>query len=207
MQPSLFIDTPFDRYRFEKEAAAQGYRSVAGIDEAGRGPLAGPVVAAAVILPVGLYIDGINDSKQLSVTQREQLFDQISATALAIGIGSADAATIDRINILQATRQAMLLAVTALPAPPDRLLIDGITTIASPLPQLTIKQGDSRSASIAAASIIAKVTRDRLMAEYDRLYPHYGFARHKGYGSQQHREALQHYGPCPIHRLSFHGVR
>ena len=207
MQTSLFDSPPIDRYRFEQEAAAQGFRAVAGIDEAGRGPLAGPVVAAAVILPVGLRINGVNDSKQLSAHQREQLFKQITATALTIGIGRVDAATIDRINILQATRLAMLQAVEALTIQPDRLLIDGISTIDLPVPQLTIKQGDSLSASIAAASIIAKVTRDRLMADYDTQYPLYGFIRHKGYGSQQHLEALRLHGPCPIHRRTFRGVR
>lgn len=207
MQTSLFDSPPIDRYRFEQEATAQGFQAVAGIDEAGRGPLAGPVVAAAVILPVGLRINGVNDSKQLSAHQREQLFKQITATALTIGIGRVDAATIDRINILQATRLAMLQAVEALTIQPDRLLIDGISTIDLPVPQLTIKQGDSLSASIAAASIIAKVTRDRLMADYDTQYPLYGFIRHKGYGSQQHLEALRLHGPCPIHRRTFRGVR
>lgn len=180
---------------------------VAGIDEAGRGPLAGPVVAAAVILDPDRPISGVNDSKKLTERQRERLFDQIMNNALAVGVASASPELIDRINILQATRQAMLEAVQALASPPDALLIDGITPIASPLYQLTIKQGDSRSASIAAASIIAKVSRDRLMCDYDQLYPHYGFARHKGYGSASHLAALRQYGPCPIHRASFGGVK
>jgi len=143
----------------------------------------------------------------LTERQRELFFDRITAEALAIGIGSSPPEQIDRINILQATRQAMLEAVNQLAPCPDILLIDGITTISSPLQQQTIKQGDGRSASIAAASIIAKVTRDRLMHEFDRQYPLYGFARHKGYGSAAHLAALRQHGPCPIHRASFRGVR
>lgn len=207
MQPSLLAPQPTDLYQLERQAYHRGYRHVAGVDEAGRGPLAGPVVAAAVILHPGRPIAGVNDSKKLSERQREQLFEQIMANALSVGIGSAPPETIDRINILQATRLAMLEAVNQLSPRPDTLLIDGITPIDSPLPQQTIKQGDSRSASIAAASIIAKVTRDRLMLEYDQCYPQYGFARHKGYGSAAHLAALQQHGPCPIHRTSFGGVR
>ncbi len=193
-------------YHFEQQARARGYLQVAGIDEAGRGPLAGPVVAAAVILQPDRPLDGVNDSKKLSERQRERLFEQIQQQARAIGVGTVDAATIDRINILQATRQAMLEAVQQLALQPDLLLIDGITPIATQLPQQTIKQGDQRSASIAAASIIAKVTRDRLMLDYDQQFPQYGFARHKGYGSAAHLAALRNHGPCPIHRLSFGGV-
>lgn len=207
MQPSLFESSDHDLYRFERHARSGGYQLVAGVDEAGRGPLAGPVVAAAVILRSDHPITGVNDSKKLTERQRERLFEQIMAEALSVGIGSSPPAEIDRINILQATRQAMLQAVQHLSAQPDILLIDGITTIDSPLHQHTIKQGDSRSASIAAASIIAKVTRDRLMLEYDHLYPQYGFGRHKGYGSAAHLTALRQHGPCPIHRLSFGGVR
>jgi ribonuclease HII len=207
MQSALFITEPADLYSFERQAAQRGFHHVAGIDEAGRGPLAGPVVAAAVILRPGQKITGVNDSKKLSEDRRERLFDLIMEQALAVGIGSVDAATIDAINILQATRQAMLAAAQALHPQPDCLLIDGITTIASTLPQTTIKQGDSRSASIAAASIIAKVTRDRLMLQYDQQFPDYGFARHKGYGSARHLKALLQHGPCPIHRLSFAGVK
>ena len=203
MQTSLFEPSPLGLYHFEQQAQSHGFRQVAGIDEAGRGPLAGPVVAAAVILDPEQPIEGVNDSKKLSEKRREQLFELIIQRAVAVGIGRADAAIIDQINILQATRLAMLEAVHALPVTPNYLLIDGITTIASPLPQQPLKQGDSRSASIAAASIIAKVTRDRLMLDYDHLYPAYGFARHKGYGSALHLAALQKYGPCPIHRLTF----
>jgi ribonuclease HII len=207
MQTSLFDPPALSLYHFELQARSRGFKQIAGIDEAGRGPLAGPVVAAAVILDPDHPIEGVNDSKKLSENRREQLFELIMTHAVAVGVGLADAETIDRINILQATRQAMLEAVQTLIAPPDYLLIDGITTIASPLPQQTIKQGDSRSASIAAASIIAKVTRDRLMLDYDQLYPAYGFARHKGYGSATHLTALQKNGPCPIHRMTFARVK
>ncbi len=184
-----------------------GYDSISGIDEAGRGPLAGPVVAAAVILNPEQPVKDVNDSKKLDKSCRERLYLEIMALAMAVGVGVVDAATIDRINILQATRQAMLLAVEALPYSPDYLMIDGITTINSSLPQQTIKKGDSLSASIAAASIIAKVTRDRIMYEYDLLYPTYGFSSHKGYGSPQHLEALQKHGPSPIHRMTFRRVK
>lgn len=207
MQTSLFDSPALNLYHFELQAQSRGFKQIAGIDEAGRGPLAGPVVAAAVILHPDQPIEGVDDSKKLSEKRREQLFELIMMQAAAVGIGFADAETIDRINILQATRRAMLEAVQALSYEPDYLLIDGITTIASPLPQQTIKQGDSRSASIAAASIIAKVTRDRLMLDYDCLYPAYGFARHKGYGSAAHLAALLHYGPCPIHRMTFARVK
>lgn len=203
MQTSLFDSPALSLYHFELQARSRGFQQIAGIDEAGRGPLAGPVVAAAVILDPDHPIEGVNDSKKLSEKRREQLFELIMTHAVAVGVGLADAKTIDRINILQATRQAMLEAAQTLPCSPDYLLIDGITTIASPLPQQTLKQGDSRSASIAAASIIAKVTRDRLMLDYDCLYPAYGFARHKGYGSAAHLAALQQHGPCPIHRMTF----
>lgn len=207
MQGTLFKTEPDDLFLFERRVRNQGYTLVAGIDEAGRGPLAGPVVAAAVILHPDQLPDGVNDSKKLTAKQREQLFDAIMAQAYSVGIGSASPKIIDRINILQATRLAMLQAVSALTAMPDFLLIDGITTIDSRIPQQTIKQGDSRSASIAAASIIAKVTRDRLMLEYDKEYPAYGFAGHKGYGSASHMAALRSHGPCPIHRKTFRGVR
>lgn len=207
MQQPLFTIAPADLYLLERQANAQGFTLVAGVDEAGRGPLAGPVVAAAVILHPDRPIADVNDSKKLTERQRDVLFERIMTNALAIGIGSASPQTIDRINILQATRQAMLEAVQQLSPQPDALLIDGITPIASSLRQQTIKQGDSRSASIAAASIIAKVTRDRYMQHCDQLYPQYGFARHKGYGSAAHLAALQQHGPCPIHRASFAGVR
>jgi len=191
----------------EALARRQGYRHIAGIDEAGRGPLAGPVVAAAVILPAGFYLEGLDDSKKRSPSRRDSLFDEITGSALAIGVGLADHELIDRINILQATLAAMRQAVEKLQTAPDFLLIDGISQIHLNIPQKTIKRGDSLSASIAAASIIAKVTRDRLMSLYDTQYPGYGFAGHKGYGSASHLAAIAELGPSPIHRLSFRGVR
>ncbi len=156
---------------------------------------------------LGTACGGINDSKKLMEKQREGLFDRIMATALAVGVGIMDHDVVDRDNILQATLAAMKQAVEQLATAPDFLLIDGISTVPLPLPQRTIKQGDSRSISIAAASIIAKVTRDRMMVEYDRLYPGYGLAGHKGYGSQAHLEAIARLGPSPIHRTTFRGVR
>lgn len=206
-QGELFSAEPFDILTFEKTAARKGFSSVAGIDEAGRGPLAGPVMAAAVILPAGLAIAGVDDSKKLTPDKREQLFDVIMKQALSVGIGIMSPADIDRINILQATRCAMLAALQNLSLRPDYLLIDGISTIESAIPQKTIKKGDSLSLSIAAASIIAKVTRDRMMIEMDMQYPGYGFAGHKGYGSATHLDAIRRLGPSPIHRLTFGGVK
>lgn len=194
-------------WEFEDRASSQGYRSVAGVDEAGRGPLAGPVVAAAVILPRDLGIPGIDDSKKLTLPMRESLYERICSEAVSVGVGISDHSAVDRMNILQATLRAMEEAVGNLMIPADCLLIDGISATALPLPQRTIKKGDSLSISIAAASIIAKVTRDRLMLQYDRLYPGYGFAGHKGYGSALHLEAIASLGPSPIHRLTFRGVR
>jgi ribonuclease HII len=188
-------------------ARMQGFLQVAGVDEAGRGPLAGPVMAAAVILPEGLLIHGVDDSKKLSPQKREQLFDVIMSRALSVGIGIVAPDVIDRINILQSTRLAMLNAVLQLAPQPDYILIDGITAINSSIPQKTIKKGDSLSLSIAAASIIAKVTRDRLMVAMDAEYPDYGFAGHKGYGSSSHLDAIRLLGPTAIHRLTFRGVR
>lgn len=206
-QDTLFNQLPSDTLAFERIAHAQGFLNVAGVDEVGRGPLAGPVMAAAVILPVGLQIPGVDDSKKLSHHKRERLYDVITANAIAIGIGNVGPEIIDRINILQATRLAMLNAVQQLSLQPDYLLIDGITPINSAIAQKTVKKGDSLSLSIAAASIIAKVSRDRLMAEMDLLHPGYGFAGHKGYGSATHLEAIRRLGPSPIHRLTFGGVK
>lgn len=206
-QGELFSAAPLDNLSFEKSAYTNGFFHVAGIDEAGRGPLAGPVMAAAVILPVGVTIIGVDDSKKLTPDKREKLFDIIMAQALSVGVGIMTPADIDRINILQATRCAMLAAVLNLSQPPDYLLIDGISTIDSMIPQKTIKKGDSLSLSIAAASIIAKVTRDRVMIEMDVKYPGYGFAGHKGYGSAAHMDAIKRLGPSPIHRLTFGGVK
>uniref|UniRef100_A0A831UF76 Ribonuclease HII n=1 Tax=Geobacter metallireducens TaxID=28232 RepID=A0A831UF76_GEOME len=192
---------------FEDLACRSGFRSVAGIDEAGRGPLAGPVVAAAVILPQGAELPGLTDSKKLSAPKREHLFGLIYECALAVGVGVADNDCIDRINILQATLLAMKEAVGRLAVPPDYLLIDGISPIPLNLPQRTIKKGDSASISIAAASVVAKVARDRMMLDYDRQFPGYGFAEHKGYGCASHLAAIAELGPSPIHRKTFRGVK
>lgn len=178
---------------------------IAGIDEAGRGPLAGPVVAAAVILPKDHPILYVDDSKQLSEKKREELYGVIMSEAISVGIGMANEKTIDEINILQATYAAMREAVNKLDPAPGILLNDAVTIPGLPFRQAPIIHGDARSCSIAAASIIAKVTRDRIMTEYDKIYPQYGFASHKGYGAKMHIEALQTYGPCPIHRKSFIG--
>lgn len=192
---------------FEAMARRQGYRAVAGIDEAGRGPLAGPVVAAAVILPEEFDLPGLNDSKQLSAKKRIQLYPLIHEQAIAVGVGVSRADEIDQINILQATLKGMSRAVGRLSVPADFLLIDGITPIPIGIGQKTLKKGDSRSLSIAAASVVAKVVRDRIMVAYDRLFPVYGFAGHKGYGSQQHRDAVATHGPCICHRRTFAGVK
>lgn len=207
IQTELFSNPAIDLLHFEQQARSNGFRLVAGIDEAGRGPLAGPVVAAAVILPAGLLIKGVDDSKKLSPDMRERLFDTIMSRALSVGIGMGSPQLIDRINILQATRHAMREAVEQLAPQPDFILIDGISTIDSPTPQKTIKKGDSLSISIAAASIIAKVTRDRLMRELDGVHPGYGFSGHKGYGSALHLDAIRRLGPSPVHRLTFGGVK
>jgi ribonuclease HII len=206
-QSELFSTPPPDLLFFEQQALKRGYRVIAGIDEAGRGALCGPVVAAAVILPAGLAIPGVDDSKKLSPKARELLYDEIMVRAVAVGIGLGTPELIDRINILQATRHAMREAVGGLSPQPDLLLIDGISTIDVPLPQKTITKGDSRSLSIAAASIIAKVSRDRMMTGLDLLHPGYGFASHKGYGCASHMEAIRRLGPSPVHRLTFRGVR
>lgn len=191
---------------FDTEFSIQGYRFIAGIDEAGRGPLAGPVIASAVILPPDISIDGVDDSKKLSPEKRERLFEIIKEKALSVGIGIISSTVIDEMNILEATRKAMLNAVENLTITPDLIIIDGITPIKSSIKQLTIKKGDSLSQSIAAASIIAKVTRDRLMLDYDAKYPKYLFAKHKGYGTAEHLERIKEFGPCEIHRNSFKGV-
>ena len=178
---------------------------ICGIDEAGRGPLAGPVVAGAVILPKDCEILGLNDSKKLSAAKRDSLYDEIMEKAVAVGVGMASPARIDEINILQATYEAMRDAVADLGVRPDLLLNDAVTIPQIEIPQVPVIKGDAKSVSIAAASIIAKVTRDRLMVQYDEVLPGYGFAQHKGYGSKEHIEALQKLGPAPIHRRSFIG--
>lgn len=189
---------------FEQEAHAEGYAAVCGIDEAGRGPLAGPVVTAAVVLPEGYELAGLTDSKQLTAKKRDKLFEQLMADErVQKSIASATAAEIDELNILRATHLAMARAAQGLPAPADFALIDGLPVPNFPLPSKSIVKGDSRSLSIAAASILAKVTRDRLMAELDVQYPAYGFAKHAGYGTAAHLAALRTHGPCPEHRRSF----
>jgi ribonuclease HII len=191
----------------EENARKQGYRLIAGIDEAGRGPLAGPVVASAVILPADFNVAGIDDSKKLTSKRRALLYDEILSVAAGVGVGIVDEAQIDKINILQASLLAMEMAVARLPLRPDYLLIDGIFPIKSDFPQELLPKGDARSVSIAAASIIAKVTRDRIMETYHDAYPVYGFSRHKGYPTRDHREAIRVWGACPIHRRSFKGVK
>lgn len=189
---------------FEQAAREAGYTAVCGIDEAGRGPLAGPVVAAAVILPAGYELAGLTDSKQLTAKKREKLFEQLMGDArVQKSIAAATAAEIDELNILRATHLAMARAAQGLTAPADFALIDGLPVPNFPLPSQSIVKGDSRSLSIAAASILAKVTRDRLMAELDTRYPAYGFAKHAGYGTAAHLAALRAHGPCPEHRRSF----
>jgi len=192
---------------FEVEARRCGYRRIAGLDEAGRGPLAGPVVAAAVILPRGCVLPGLDDSKQLNETDRLRLYDEILRRARAYAVGTASEEEIDRLNILEATRLAMQRAVALLAPPPDFLLLDALTLPNIALPQKPVIKGDGLSRSIAAASILAKVTRDRLMDEYHRTFPLYNFSVHKGYGTPEHLRCLQLYGPCPIHRRTFAPVR
>ena len=188
-------------FEYEREYAQYPY--ICGIDEAGRGPWVGPVVAGAVILPKDCDILYINDSKKLSEQKREELYEVIKEKAISWAVGMASAQRIDEINILQATYEAMREAISKLNPQPDLLLNDAVIIPGVDLPQVKIIKGDAKSASIGAASIMAKVTRDRMLLEYDKLYPEYGFARNKGYGTKEHIEALQKYGPTPIHRSSF----
>ena len=193
--------------KYETTAANKGYRFVIGVDEAGRGPLAGPVVAGAVLFPPQVSLNGLDDSKKLSQKSREKFFPRIIQTALAYGVGVVSVETIERINILQAALLAMKQAVEKCALPPDLLLIDGNKRVDHPADQWTIVGGDGKSLSIAAASVLAKVTRDRIMREYHKNYPEYEFDRHKGYPTQLHREKLRQFGPCPIHRKTFKGVK
>jgi ribonuclease HII len=196
-----------DLWRYEKQAFSKGFALVAGLDEAGRGPLAGPVVSAAVILPRFTVLEGIDDSKKLSAKKRSQLFEEIYQNAVSVGIGIIDPVEIDRINILKASLLAMAVAVDNLKPRPHLLLIDGKFKIPRSLPQDPIVKGDAQSISIAAASIIAKVSRDRLMEHYELYYPEYGMARHKGYPTRAHKVAIQAHGCSPIHRHTFKGVK
>ncbi|MDR1536748.1 MAG: ribonuclease HII [Clostridiales bacterium] len=189
--------------KFEADLQSRGYALIAGIDEVGRGPLAGPVMAAAVILPAGARIPGINDSKKLSAKKREMLAKAIKEHAVAWAIGAMNEKAVDEMNILQATRKAMEEAVEGLSQKPDALLIDALSLPKIPIKQLSIVKGDSLSVSIAAASILAKVERDALMTAYHELYPEYGFDSNKGYGTAKHLEAIGKYGLCPIHRVTF----
>jgi len=191
---------------FEERAYRRGFQRIAGIDEVGRGPLAGPVVAAAVILPPDATLPEVRDSKELTPARREACCRQILLCARDVGIGLIGAEEIDRLNILQATFLAMKMAVSNLKSPPDFLLIDGPYTLDLPIAQEGIPKGDSQSLSIAAASIVAKVHRDRLMCQYHNQYPHYAFDSNKGYGTARHLKALEDYGPCCIHRRSFRRV-
>ena len=190
-------------YTIEKELYDEGYKLVCGVDEAGRGPLCGPVVAAAVILPCGLYIEGLNDSKKLTEKKREMLFDVIKEKAVAYAIAEASPAEIDEINILNASMLAMRRAVESLPKKADFALIDGNCSRGFDIPTQTLVKGDAKSASVAAASILAKVTRDRMCIELDREYPEYGIAKHKGYPTKDHMDAVRRLGPTPIYRMSF----
>ena len=191
---------------FERRARGDGYTCIAGLDEAGRGPLAGAVVAAAVVLPEGLLIPGLTDSKQVPERSRERLFDVIRSQAVCFGIGVADERTIDEVNILQATIIAMERALSQLSPQPDYLLLDAITLSRVPLPQNPLIKGDCRSHSIAAASILAKVTRDRMMLELHAQYPQYNFKKHKGYGTKEHLQLIGQHGPCEAHRTTFNPV-
>lgn len=195
-------------FRFERAALRRGAKIVAGVDEAGRGPLAGPVVAAAVILPDGYKLSGLNDSKQLSARQRDEFFLTLTTDPrVRFGVGIVDTEWIDRINILQATHRAMAEALRCLPVQPDHVLVDGLSVKSLTIAQTAIVKGDARSFSIAAASVIAKVTRDRLMMELHARYPVYGFDQHKGYPTPEHLAALRAHGPCPVHRRTFGPVR
>lgn len=190
-------------WEYDRAVRAEGFPRLCGVDEAGRGPLAGPVCAAAVILPPGLEIPGLNDSKKLTDSRRRELYDVITREAEAWAVALADERVIDEVNILQATFRAMAEAVGGLPAAPDLVLVDGNREPPLAVSLRCVVKGDGTSASIAAASILAKVTRDRLMEALDAQYPQYGFAVHKGYGTRRHYAALEAYGPCPAHRRSF----
>ena len=191
----------------ERALRARWFFLIAGVDEAGRGPLAGPVVAAAVILPDGFTLEGLTDSKKISAARREKFYTALTTTAEILwAVASADVEEIDRLNILRATHLAMARALGGLPQKPDHALVDGLPVHGLPVPQTALVGGDTLSLSIAAASIIAKVTRDRLMVGLDEHYQQYGFARHKGYGVRDHLEALRQHGPCPVHRRTFQPV-
>lgn len=194
-------------YRHDESLRGEGFKLIAGIDEAGRGPLAGPVVASAVVLPPATRIEGLRDSKKVPEKERESLFWDIASCGAAIGVGIVGPDTIDRVNILQATRLAMELAVRDLSAQPDLLLIDAVKLPSLEIKQLSMIKGESKSASIAAASIIAKFVRDSIMLHYEAIYPGYGFAKHKGYPTKEHIKNITYIGICPIHRKTFAKVK
>lgn len=202
--PSLPVQ-PMDY--FEKMYYRQGYQRIAGVDEVGRGPLAGPVVAAAVILPQEGIGDELFDSKKIPPKKREDLYERILSKAIGVGIGMVSQEEIDHTNILKATIKAMALAIENLTHPPDFILIDGIQGLDLPIPQKPIRKGDQLSQSIAAASIVAKVTRDRMMEQWHHQFPQYNFAKHKGYGTKEHRMAIKRFGICELHRKTFRGVK
>ncbi|RPI79231.1 MAG: ribonuclease HII [Desulfobacteraceae bacterium] len=195
-----------DTLHYEKAARQCGYGLIAGVDEAGRGPLAGPVVAAAVILPAGISLPGVTDSKKMTAQARERAFDLIQAQALTVGVGVVSRQFIDEKNILKAALEAMKRAVLVLDPAPEFLLVDGMQAPSLSMPQQCLKKGDQKSLSISAASVIAKVYRDRIMCAHHEIYPQYGFAENKGYGTARHLAAIRTHGPCPIHRLTFKGV-
>ena len=206
-QQTLIDPTPIDTSRFETPLYQSGVVHLAGVDEAGRGCLAGPVVAAAVILPRELVIEGLNDSKKLTAKQRERIFTEVERCATSTATGVVGHDEIDRINILQASLCAMRIAVDGLSVVPGHILIDGPQSIQHSIPQTTIKKGDALSRLVAAASVVAKVTRDRMMCDMERRYPAFRFSVHKGYGTALHMEELAKHGPTPIHRMTFRGVR
>lgn len=190
--------------KIENEIYKTGVQTICGIDEAGRGPLAGPVVVAAVIMPKDSFIEGVNDSKKVSEKKREALYEQITNEAIAWGVGIIDQKEIDKINILNATKKGLTTAIKELKVKPDRIIVDALDKIDTlGIPYTPIIKGDAKCYSIAAASIIAKVTRDRIMRQWDEIYPMYGFEKHKGYGTAMHMQAIREYGLCPIHRRSF----
>lgn len=190
-------------YEYEQQYLEKGYKYICGVDEAGRGPLSGPVVAGACILPIGLHLDGLNDSKKLSAKKRDTLFDMIKENAIAYGIGMASPKEIDELNILNATMLAMHRAIDAMNVKADFALVDGNIVRGFDIPAISIIKGDAISASIAAASILAKVTRDRICEEDDIKYPQYNFSKHKGYSTKEHMDLVREFGPCEIHRMSF----
>jgi ribonuclease HII len=191
-------------YLYEQQAIEAGYKVICGIDEAGRGPLAGPVVIGAVILPQDSFIEGVNDSKKISEKKREKIYDQIIEEAVAWSVGIVDEKTIDEINILNATKLGVKLALEGLKQKPDVIMVDALNNMDTlGIPYISVIKGDAKNYSIAAASIIAKVTRDRMMKEWDDVYPAYGFAKHKGYGTAEHIRIIKEQGPCSIHRRSF----